>query len=59
MIQGRSNWVGAPLAHVRSAGEVATDPAITLRIYKGGPVSGICRTSLEASSVQTSRKSAD
>ena len=41
VIQGRSNWVEAPLAHLRSAGEVATDPAITLNINERIPSSVI------------------
>ena len=35
VIQGRSNWVQAPLAHLRSASEVATDPALTMNIDEG------------------------
>lgn len=41
VIQSRSNWVQAPLAHLRSAGEVATNTAITLEADEGVPSSVI------------------
>lgn len=45
MIQSRSNWVKAPLAHLRSAVEVVTDPAITLKADEGVPFSVIAGVS--------------
>lgn len=39
--QSRSNWVEAPLARLRSAGEVATDFDITLKEDEGVPFSVI------------------
>lgn len=41
VIQSRSNWVEAPLAHLRSADEVAMDPAITLKADEEVPSSVI------------------
>lgn len=55
VIQGRSNWVEAPLAHLRSAGEVATNPAITLEVDEGAPFSVIAEFSFSANLVQISR----
>lgn len=53
VIQGRSNWVQAPLAHLRSASEVATDPALTMNIDRGSIFLGNCITAFKASSVLT------
>lgn len=48
VIQRRSYWFEAPLAHLRSAGEVATHPAITITINEvpSSVIARLCQSKL-------------